>query len=66
MEIDARGKACPQPVMVTEEALTKITEGIIEVVVDNEESALTLPVMQRRRAYMPRRKKRGRAGGSRS
>ncbi len=42
MEIDARGKACPQPVMMTEEALKKITEGILEVVVDNEESALNV------------------------
>jgi selenium metabolism protein YedF len=30
------------PVMMTEEALAKITEGIIEVVVDNEESALNV------------------------
>ena len=25
MQIDARGKACPQPVMMTEEAVAKIT-----------------------------------------
>jgi selenium metabolism protein YedF len=42
MQIDARGKSCPQPVMMTEEALSKITEGIIEVLVDNEESALNV------------------------
>ncbi len=42
MQIDARGKACPQPVMMTEEALVKISEGIIEVLVDNEESALNV------------------------
>lgn len=39
MQIDARGKDCPQPVMMTEEALQKINEGIIEVLVDNEDSA---------------------------
>jgi selenium metabolism protein YedF len=42
MQIDARGKGCPIPVMMTEEALAKITEGIIEVLVDNEESALNV------------------------
>lgn len=39
MQIDARGKGCPLPVMMTEEALSKINEGIIEVLVDNEDSA---------------------------
>lgn len=42
MQIDARGKGCPVPVMMTEEAVSKITEGIVEVVVDNEESALNV------------------------
>jgi selenium metabolism protein YedF len=42
MQIDARGKACPMPVMMTEEALSKMGEGIIEVLVDNEESALNV------------------------
>jgi len=42
MQIDARGKACPMPVLMTEEALAKIGEGIIEVLVDNEESALNV------------------------
>lgn len=35
---DARGLACPQPVLMTKEALEKTTEGIINVVVDNEAS----------------------------
>jgi len=39
MQIDARGKDCPMPVVMTEEALLKISEGIIEVLVDNEDSA---------------------------
>jgi selenium metabolism protein YedF len=42
MLIDARGKACPMPVMMTEEALAKVAEGIIEVLVDNEASALNV------------------------
>ncbi|HUJ18858.1 MAG TPA: sulfurtransferase-like selenium metabolism protein YedF [Nitrospirota bacterium] len=42
MQIDARGKACPMPVMMAEEALAKVSEGIVEVVVDNEESALNV------------------------
>ena len=33
MQIDARGKGCPQPVMMTEEALGTITEGIVDVIV---------------------------------
>lgn len=39
MQIDARGKGCPMPVMMADEALSKISEGIVEVIVDNEESA---------------------------
>lgn len=42
MQIDARGKGCPQPVMMTEEALAKISEGIINVLVDSEESAMNV------------------------
>lgn len=42
MQIDARGKGCPQPVMMTEEALSKINEGVVDVLVDNEESALNV------------------------
>ncbi|HYA87037.1 MAG TPA: sulfurtransferase-like selenium metabolism protein YedF [Nitrospirota bacterium] len=42
MQIDARGKACPMPVMMTEEALSQMGEGILEVIVDNEESALNV------------------------
>ncbi len=42
MQIDARGKACPVPVLMAEEALSTIKEGIVEVIVDNEESAMNL------------------------
>ena len=39
MVIDARDQGCPKPVMMAEEALSGITEGIVWVVVDNEASA---------------------------
>lgn len=42
MQIDARGKGCPQPVMMTADALSKISEGIIDILVDNEDSALNV------------------------
>jgi TusA-related sulfurtransferase len=42
MQIDARGKACPMPVMMAEEALSQICEGTLKVNVDNEESALNV------------------------
>ena len=42
MLVDARGHGCPRPVMLAEEALSKIGEGIVEVLVDNEESALNV------------------------
>lgn len=42
MLIDARGKACPGPVMMADGALSKMQEGIVEVLVDNEEASLNL------------------------
>ena len=42
MLVDARGQGCPKPVMMAEEALSKIGEGIVEVLVDNEDSALNV------------------------
>lgn len=35
MVIDARGRGCPEPVMMTQEALSGIQEGTVEVLVDN-------------------------------
>ena len=35
MVIDARGLGCPKPVMMAQEALSGIKEGIVEVLVDN-------------------------------
>ncbi|MDA8388780.1 MAG: sulfurtransferase-like selenium metabolism protein YedF [Nitrospiraceae bacterium] len=39
MIIDARGLSCPKPVLLAQEALAKIGEGIVEVLVDNYGSA---------------------------
>ncbi|OGW37153.1 MAG: hypothetical protein A2Y97_01090 [Nitrospirae bacterium RBG_13_39_12] len=38
MLIDARGFGCPKPVVMAEEALAKINEGTVEILVDNEAS----------------------------
>jgi selenium metabolism protein YedF len=42
MVIDARGQSCPKPVIMAEEALAKIGEGIVEMIVDNEASVKNL------------------------
>jgi selenium metabolism protein YedF len=51
MIIDARGQGCPKPVMMAEEALSKITEGIVEVIVDNEASADNLALFTKNNAF---------------
>jgi len=38
MEIDCRGKTCPQPVIMTKEALERLKEGILTVIVDDPSS----------------------------
>jgi selenium metabolism protein YedF len=35
MKIDARGKACPQPVLMTKNALENMNEGVLTIIVDN-------------------------------
>lgn len=42
MVIDARGLGCPKPVMMAQDKLSKIDEGILEILVDNEASAFNL------------------------
>ena len=51
MIIDARDQNCPEPVMMAEEALSKITKGIVEVIVDNEASAENLVWFTRNNAF---------------
>lgn len=43
--VDARGKQCPMPVIETKKALKEITEGIVEVLVDNEIAVQNLTKM---------------------
>lgn len=38
MHIDARGLPCPKPVLLAEDALSRIDNGIVEILVDNEAS----------------------------
>ncbi|HMK61946.1 MAG TPA: sulfurtransferase-like selenium metabolism protein YedF [Dissulfurispiraceae bacterium] len=40
--IDARGFGCPKPVIMAEEALSKLDEGTIELLIDNEASVSNL------------------------
>lgn len=35
-EVDARGQACPRPVIMTKKALDEIKEGVVTTIVDNE------------------------------
>ena len=60
MLIDARGQGCPKPVMMAEEALSKINEGIVEVIVDNEESALNVAGFAAQNGMFAETKKEGR------
>ena len=41
-QIDARGIGCPKPVIMAEEALQKISEGSVEILVDNDASVSNL------------------------
>lgn len=43
--IDARGKQCPLPVIETKKALKEMTEGMVEVLVDNEIAVQNLTKM---------------------
>lgn len=49
--IDARGLGCPKPIILAEEALSKIEEGFIKVIVDNEASAENLKRYAERFGY---------------
>jgi selenium metabolism protein YedF len=51
MQIDARGHGCPKPVIMAEEALTKIREGIVEILVDNEASVNNLSRFATKNAF---------------
>lgn len=42
MQIDARGMACPQPVLMMKAELEKIEEGVITILVDNKGSSINV------------------------
>lgn len=42
MELDARGFACPQPVLMAKAELEKIEEGVVTVLVDNKGSCINV------------------------
>ncbi|PLX66516.1 MAG: sulfurtransferase-like selenium metabolism protein YedF [Denitrovibrio sp.] len=42
MKIDARGIACPQPVLMIKDELDKIEEGVITIMVDNKGSSINV------------------------
>lgn len=48
--IDARGKQCPLPVIETKKALKEMTEGLVEVLVDNEIAVQNLSKMAKQMA----------------
>jgi selenium metabolism protein YedF len=60
MIIDARDQGCPKPVMMAEEALSKITEGIVEIIVDNEGSADNLAWFAKSNAFYSETTREGR------
>ena len=39
LEIDCRGKACPEPVILTKDALAQVKEGELIIIVDNPSSS---------------------------
>ncbi len=51
MLIDARGHGCPKPIIMAEEALSKIEEGIVDVLVDNEASVGNLSRFATKNAF---------------
>jgi selenium metabolism protein YedF len=50
MKIDARGLACPQPVIKAKDALTGIDEGTVQILVDNEGAVGNLERLARSRS----------------
>lgn len=53
MHIDARGLGCPKPVMLAEEALAGIDEGIVNILVDNEASVKNLTRFAFKNGFYP-------------
>lgn len=57
--IDARGIACPQPVLMTKEALKDAAEGTVKVIVDNDTAVQNVTKMAKHLGYEPVSEKTG-------
>lgn len=55
--VDARGIACPQPVLMTKEALKDLTEGTVKVIVDNDTAVQNVTKMAKHLGYEPQSEK---------
>ncbi len=53
VKIDARGLGCPKPVVMADDALQKINEGTVEVLVDNEASVKNLEKFAKKSGFTP-------------
>ncbi len=51
MVVDARGQGCPKPVMMAAEALSKITKGSIDIIVDNEAAAENVAMFTKMKSF---------------
>ena len=51
MLLDARGKAWPAPMVMADDALSRLQEGFIEVLVDNEDASLGLRDLGARKGF---------------
>lgn len=50
-KIDARGLACPKPVIMTKKALDEIEEGIVTTIVDNEAAKVNVSKLAKKSNY---------------
>ncbi|RMG04995.1 MAG: sulfurtransferase-like selenium metabolism protein YedF [Nitrospirae bacterium] len=53
VKIDARGLGCPKPVVMADDALQKLSEGTVEVLVDNEASVKNLEKFAKKSGFTP-------------
>lgn len=59
LQIDARGLGCPNPVLMAEEALASMDQGIVTVLVDNEAATKNLQKFARKNSLHPEVQKHG-------
>ncbi len=51
IEVDARGQACPKPVIMTKKSLDNLEEGVIRCIVDNEVAKENLIKLAKSQGY---------------